>query len=482
MILQGYIFSVIYAVLCLLLGFVAHKLGAPKKITRKLVHILIGVEWVILHRFFIGQPLGEVHFLIVCICFTLLLAFSHKIKLLPMISSDEDNSPGTVYYGVAMTIMALITLAIPEMIYPFGIGVICTSFGDGFAGLIGQLMDFPRNIKIYGNKTLFGSLSNFAVCIIAVGIFNSSFSIGLESWHIFAVALFAVELELFTGKGLDNITITVGTALLSFAFVSYEETFNYIIPILFTPIMIAFAYKKNALTLGGILSAILVDFVISIAFGNFGFLILLLFFVLGIATDKIKKKYNKTKIISKKNVCRSSIQVLANSLVASLCAVLYLLINERIFVLAFVASLGEALADTAASGMGSLSAKAFDPFRMKKCPAGLSGGMSVIGTVFSFAGAAVISIAALAFNKISIGECGIVTLCAFLGAVFDSLLGSLLQIKYKCNICGKIVEKKEHCGEKTIRYSGYSIITNDTVNFLGTLFSAILVCALALIL
>ena len=132
--------------------------------------------------------------------------------------------------------------------------------------------------------------------------------------------------------------------------------------------------------------------------------------------------------------------------------------------------------------MGSLSAKAFDPFRMKKCPVGLSGGMSVIGTVFSFAGAAVISTVALAFNKISIEECGIVTLCAFLGAVFDSLLGSLLQIKYKCSICGKIVEKKEHCGEKTIRYSGYSIITNDTVNFLGTLFSSILVCALALIL
>ena len=93
MILKGYVFSLLYGVLCLALALLAYKHGMPKKYTRKLVHILVGFEWVILYHY---MGTGSTHFLAVCLVFTALLALTYRGKLLPMISSEDNNSPGTV--------------------------------------------------------------------------------------------------------------------------------------------------------------------------------------------------------------------------------------------------------------------------------------------------------------------------------------------------------------------------------------------------
>lgn len=470
MILKGYLFSVLYALACLLIAFVAYKLGASKKITRKIVHILVGFEWVILYHF-MG---AGIHFLAVCITFLLMLTIVHCKRLMPMISSDGDNAPGTVYYAVAMTIMAIIMLFVEEMILPFGIGVFCTSIGDGFAGVVGQGISH-RNPKICGNKTLYGTLTNFIVCVIVVAVMNSIFGLGLLWWHIISVAFFAVELELFTGHGLDNITVTLGSSLLSFAFINLDSINGYVLPILITPLVIAFSHTKNALTKGGIIAALILDVVISVSLGNFGFIILLAFFAFGVLVDKIKKRYDKAKQnIEKKGTKRDAIQVLANATIPAISAVLYFIFKEQIFVVAFVASLAEALADTAASGIAAFSRSTFDPFRMRKCEKGISGGMSLLGTLASILGAAIISALALAFGRITLTESLIILIAGFLGGVFDSMLGSLLQVKYKCGVCGQILEREEHCGERTHKHSGLSFVTNDTVNLLGTLFSAVI--------
>lgn len=482
MIIKGYLFAALYGIFCLALAALLYKLGVEKKITRKVVHILVGFEWVILNHF-MG---ASVHFLAVCILFTLLLLLTHRRNLLPMISSDGDNAPGTVYYGIAMTIMATITLFVPKMIVPFGIGVFCTSFGDGLAGLMGQLMSGPRNAKIYGNKTIYGTLYNVVVSSIVVGCFNSIFNLGMPMWHVLAVVAFSTILEIFTGRGLDNISITLGTAFLSFALINYPETENYLAPILLTPIIIAFAYKKKALTIGGILAALAVDIIISFILGNGGFLLLLAFFTFGIVTDKVKKRHKKSRQkkkepTEKRGNCRDQVQVLANSLVATICAVLFGITHNRIFIIAFAASLAEALADTVASGIGALNPKAYDLFRMKPCKPGISGGMSVLGTLSSLLAALLMAVFANLLGLIESKEIVIVMLCAFLGGVFDSFLGSLLQVKYRCTACGELTEREEHCGASTVHHSGLKFMTNDLVNLLGTSFSAILAVALFLI-
>jgi uncharacterized membrane protein len=52
--------------------------------------------------------------------------------------------------------------------------------------------------------------------------------------------------------------------------------------------------------------------------------------------------------------------------------------------------------------------------------------------------------------------------------------GSLVQVKFKCKICGRILEKEIHCGEKTEKYRRFALINNDAVNIISTAFSALL--------
>lgn len=468
MLLKGYLFSALYGGICLLLGALLHKAGVQKKITRKVVHILVGFEWVILHHY-MG---ASYHFLAVCLAFLLLLAVVYKKRLMPMIESDGDNAPGTVYYAVAMSVMAAVTCFIPEMMYPFGIGVFCTSFGDGLAGLVGQSIPTKINPKVFGNKSLAGAITNFVTSFFVVSIISWVFDLSIALPASLIIALFSLELELFGGKGIDNVSITLGTAFLSYAFICYPSVWNYIVPIIVTPAIVALAYKRETLTLGGIIAALLLDLMISLALGNLGFVILFAFFGFGIITDNIKKMHKKAGQSRKER--RNYVQVLCNGLVGGFAAVLYFVFSHRAFLIAFLAVFAEALADTAGSGVGALSDKAYDVFRLKKCPSGLSGGMSIIGTLASLVGSALIALIALAFSAVSFSEVVVISLLGFLGGVFDSFLGSLVQVKYKCHVCGRVTERHFHCEEKTERYSGLTFVNNNTVNFLGTVFAAAL--------
>ena len=473
MILKGYIFGIGYAMLCLFLSLILYKLGLPKKYTRKVVHILVGFEWVILYNY-LGAGL---HFLLVCIFFLLFLAVAYRGKLMPMISSEGDNAPGTVYYALAMTGVASVGCFIPEVMLPFGIGVMCTSIGDGFAGVVGQSIT-KWNPKIFGDKTLFGTLTNFLLSSVSALVISKIYSINLGVIACLIIGMLSAELELITPFGLDNISITWATTALAYSYIHFTGIGNYIIPIIVTPVIIIFAISKKALTRGGITSALVLDLAVTIAFGNSGFIVICIFFVGAVIVDKIKnasKNKSRTDNDSDKD-CRNYMQVLSNGLVAFMSALGFLITKNSVFVVTFVASLAEAFSDTVASGIGAFASVTYDPFRRRKCDNGISGGMSIEGTSASLVAAFLISAAAyfLKMDGYGIKEFIIVLISAFLGAVFDSMLGSLVQVKYKCEICGKITEREEHCRMATVRHSGISNIDNDVVNMISCAFASIL--------
>jgi len=469
--LLGYITGIGYGCICLVLSLILYKLGIPKKYTRKVVHILIGFEWVFLYTF-MG---AGIHFLAVCIFFTALLAVAYKGNLMPMISSDGDNAPGTVYYGIAMTGVAAVAIFVPELMLPFGVGIFCTSIGDGLAGLVGQAVR-KYNPAIYGKKTLFGTLANLAFSFASTIIMSTIFEMGLSVWHALAIAFLSSSLELVTGFGLDNIVITWGVTALTYSFMYTPTIGNYIVPILLTPAVIAFALGKRALTPMGVVLAIVMDVAVSVALGNFGFVLLIAFFGGSVLIDKIKRraKRGSTDDVELKGDRRDHMQVIANGLIPTLAALMYLFTDKAVFVIAFVASLSEAFADTAASGVGAFAKKTYDPFKLRVTEHGLSGGMSWIGTLASLIAAFAIGMVAFAFKKLDFDTVLLTTVAAFLGGVFDSFLGSVFQIKFKCRLCGKITEKHEHCGERTVRHSGLALIDNDVVNLMGGLFAAAL--------
>lgn len=472
MIVKGYIFSILYVLICVAGALLLHKIGVPKKYTRKFVHIFVGFEWVILNHFF--GP--SIHFTIVCILFTILLAADYKMKLVPAMSSDGDNAPGTVYYAVAMTVLSIVSLFESRIMLPFGIAVFCTSFGDGLAGVLGQAVK-KHNPKVYGSKSIVGTLTNFFVCFFVPFAFGYFYDYPIELWHCLIIAIFAAEIELFVSKGLDNIVITLSVALLAFSLVFYPVINSGLLAVMLTPVIIALAYSKKALTLGGIVLAVIMDIIITVSLGNFGFCVLITFFAGSVVVDKIKKrgkkaKQKETEPIEKRGDCRDVVQVFANGGVAMIAAIAYLISGEMIFVFAFCASLAEAFADTAASGLGFFAKRTYDVFRLKKCEGGLSGGMSLLGTFSSLVASAVISLVVLLFGVVDAAGFAIIFISGFLGSVFDSMLGSLLQVKYRCTVCKSIVEREVHCGAKTEEYRGLSFISNDTVNFFSTFFAA----------
>ena len=116
MILKGYLISLIYGLFCIGISAIAYKLSVKSFYTRKITHILVGFEWMILQHYF-G---ASIHFVVVCLVFTALVLIIHKTKLLPSLSSESDNSCGTIYYCLAMTVMSIVVLIFPQMMIPFG--------------------------------------------------------------------------------------------------------------------------------------------------------------------------------------------------------------------------------------------------------------------------------------------------------------------------------------------------------------------------
>ncbi len=470
MILKGYLFSIIFGLVCIGLSGILFKLGIKAEYTRKITHILVGFEWVILYNYF-GTSF---HFLIVCLVFLIALFISDRTNIFPQLQSKGDNSSGVIWYCIAMSLMGIVTLLIPKMILPFGIGVFSTSLGDGFAGIFGRIKKY--NKKIFGEKTLFGSVACFAFSFIsAIGI-SHVYKLDFPIYCALLVAIFATELELFAVNGIDNLTITVGVSALSY-FLAYNTslTMNYIVPILSTIVLIAFVLKKKALTKWGIVLAVVLDIIVSIAFGNIGFVILLMFFVGSLMSDKVKK--HKKRSPSEQ---RNSIQVLANGFVGGVSALIYIVFPNKVFFLLYATSFAEAFADTVGSGIGALAKNTYDPFRMKKVENGLSGGMSIIGTTASLLAALSIASLSLLFEGIYIFDAIIIASCGFLGSVFDSFLGSRAQIKYICRKCGAVVEDSVHCDNICQKHSGFSWVNNNVVNLVSIIVSVLLSLLLSL--
>ena len=66
-----------------------------------------------------------------------------------------------------------------------------------------------------------------------------------------------------------------------------------------------------------------------------------------------------------------------------------------------------------------------------------------------------------------------VTCAGFFAAVCDSALGSGVQVKYRCPVCGTLTEKPVHCGVPGAAEKGVRWMTNDAVNLCTSLLGAL---------
>ena len=234
---------------------------------------------------------------------------------------------------------------------------------------------------------------------------------------------------------------------------------------------------RKALTPGGLALAWALALVICFCGGLSGYLALAATFLFTIAAGKISgaRRERVEKKLHAKTGRRDAVQIFCNVFVGALALVLFRLTRFGGFLWAYGGAMAASLADSMASELGVLSRRApRDILTWKPVQAGLSGGVTALGFGMSALGAALI---ALCYSLPADGPgfaCFLdVTAAGFFAAVCDSALGSGLQVKYRCGVCGALTEKPVHCGAAGTAEAGVRWMTNDTVNFCNNLLGAL---------
>jgi uncharacterized protein (TIGR00297 family) len=238
------------------------------------------------------------------------------------------------------------------------------------------------------------------------------------------------------------------------------------------------AYRLGTLSLGGALAAVVVGAATYGALGVPGAAVLLAFFVSSIGLSRFGRARKRELLVDVgKTGPRDASQVLANGAVAALCAVLAVWVNTR-YGYAFAGAFAAAAADTWGTEVGTLSRRApVSILTLRRIPAGLSGGITLPGTLAEVAGALFVAGVALVIGRYALLP---VALGGIAGAVVDSLLGGSLQSLRWCPQCSRATEREPHgCGANTTPLRGLGWIGNDAVNWAATLTGAAVAFALA---
>lgn len=239
------------------------------------------------------------------------------------------------------------------------------------------------------------------------------------------------------------------------------------------------AYLKRSLSFSGAAAAVVMGTIYFGAGDAFWFGILLVFFITSTLLSKWKQAGKEELERSyAKTGRRDAGQVLANGGLGMLVCLGYLVWPHPSWIYAFVGVMATVTSDTWATELGGLSRK--EPRSVltgRRVPRGTSGGVSLPGNLAALAGGLLIGAASWLLLAVSgydpvplpfvslllLGGAG-----GLAGAFADSLLGATVQRMYRCTVCGKIVEVREHCGHPTVRHRGFGLISNDAVNLISS--------------
>ena len=161
--------------------------------TRKIIHIGV-IHWWLIAIAFIDSTWVA---LIGPLSFIVINTLNVNLRLIPGIQREESKDFGTVYYAVSLS---MITFAAYQfnMVTAASIALFVMGYGDGFAALIGKKV--PSK-KIRPNKSILGS---FTMVLVSFGV---SYYWSQDVVISLVVAITAGVAELFSPKGLDNLTV-----------------------------------------------------------------------------------------------------------------------------------------------------------------------------------------------------------------------------------------------------------------------------------
>ncbi|MEG0323543.1 MAG: DUF92 domain-containing protein, partial [Raoultibacter sp.] len=229
------------------------------------------------------------------------------------------------------------------------------------------------------------------------------------------------------------------------------------------------------LTVAGGIGAVVVG-TLAFALGGWALWLLLMWFF-GSSNIAAKFMAKLTGMSGKKShETRKLRQVLANSVPFLLCAIGYVVTDDARLLIVSAAALAACTADTWASEIGMFSKQ--PPFNIltgKRMQRGLSGGVSFLGLGATVIGASSSALLAMLLFSLlgyavptGLDAFVFIVVCGILGSLVDSVLGSLLQAKYRGGDEVELVEAFPKGSQAVYTLvSGYTWVTNDAVNFIS---------------
>jgi uncharacterized membrane protein len=333
------------------------------------------------------------------------------------------------------------------------------AFGDGFATLVG--VKLGKHV-IYKEKTLEGFVACVVFVALPLAIYSLIYDGFLSIYHIILIAVLAAILEL-VDFGLDNLVLPIVTffsAYLMHASDSATVAFTISAAVFFI------AFFSGLIAYYGSLLASFIGFLFYFYGGVSG-----IGFVIGcyavMLTVSLVGKWLKNDLSSvvKKTHGKDLVEIFVNGAGALLSMLLYACTESYGFYVMALISLSAGFVDSLASDVGTLSKrKPYDIFHRRVVTKGMSGGITLLGTVASLIGAAAFATAITLICGLPLYAIALITGISYVGCISDTVLGALVQAKYRCAVCGAETEKEEHCGATTQLVGGLSFINNDTVN------------------
>lgn len=197
----------------------------------------------------------------------------------------------------------------------------------------------------------------------------------------------------------------------------------------------------------------------------------------GLSSWKHAEKSARTASVVEKTGARDAWQVLANGAVFVLAALGSTIWSDGYLIAAALGALAASMADTCATEIGgAIGGQPRSLLSGRRVAPGLSGGVTLIGSIAMVAGAALI-----AMGGRLMGFSTDATWSAFAGgvagAVADSLLGVVVQERRRCPACGALTERRLHncqpVGVETTVAGGIPRFDNDWVNLTSTMIGAV---------
>ena len=455
--------------------------------TRKIVHITTGLF--VATTPFLFQ--SKISILIICIAFSIINFFSIQWGYLAGMHATQRKSYGTVFYPLALIFLLLFFWENHALILV--ISMLILAFADPLAAIVGQKVKHPTLFQLATDKkSLEGSVTMFLATTIIVisGLYfgklffpeyvKISFSESL--WIGILVGIVATVCEAISSYGSDNLTVPMGAGFFLHFMLTrinqpeHTENIQLTIGLVLAALVAYSTFKLKFLSESGAVGTFLLGTIV-FGIGGWKFSIpILTFFILSSLLSKVGKlQKQKLALTYQKSSRRDLGQVIANGGIAGILVIFWNYNHAEWLFFLYLASLASVTADTWATEIGFFSR--VSPrliLNFKQVPSGTSGGLTVLGTLASMIGAALIAASGWIMaeaDKFNINIFAAIVLAGLGASLFDSLLGTTVQAQFICSKCQKITEKTSHCGSiKTNHYSGWSWVNNDIVNILAAIF------------